>query len=249
MMASGAAVMTPLATGIEALVEGVPGFSPVDELFALATLVHATAGLPGDIVEIGSWCGRSTVVLAQAAADAGGARVHAVDLFPDRADWHPNADGTFSFRTLVDGVPFDGYAQQTVWPEAFDGILRPLYETCGNTFEIFSRVLAERGLGPAVSVHRGTSETFSRGVPDGFRCRLAFIDGDHGYEAVRRDIRALAPLLVPGGWLCFDDAHSGYEGVDRAIAEEVLASPAFTNGRQLTRKLFVAQKSGGRRPA
>jgi len=241
-MSTPAALTTPLVADIDSLVTGVPGWSPVDELFALGTLAHATSDLPGDIVEVGAWCGRSTVVLARAAADAGGCRVHAIDLFPDRADWHPNADGSFSFRTVIDGIAYDGYAEQTVWPEAFEGQLRPLYESCASTLDVFTQVVAERDLMAHVAVHRGTSETFARQAPAGFRCRLAFIDGDHGYDAVSRDIRALAPLLVPGGWMCFDDAHSTYDGVNRAIADGILASPAFTNARQLTRKLFVAQK-------
>lgn len=245
MMATSAVPLSPLVADIEALVSGVPGWSPVDELFALATLVHTTAGLAGDIVEIGSWCGRSTVVLARAALDSGGGEVHAVDLFPERSDWRANPDGTFSFRTQIAGEAFEGYAEQTVWPEAFLGQLQPLYESCGSTFEIFTQVIAARGLTNRIHVHRGTSETFVRHVSPGFRCRLAFIDGDHGYQAVLRDIRALEPVLVPGGWICFDDAHSGYAGVDRAIAEGILENAAFEHGRQLTRKLFVARKRDG----
>ena len=49
-----ARVVTPLVTEIETLVEGVPGWSPIDELFTLSTLVYATAHLPGDVVEVES---------------------------------------------------------------------------------------------------------------------------------------------------------------------------------------------------
>ena len=50
------------------------------------------------------------------------------------------------------------------------------------------------------------------------------------------------PRLSPGGWLCFDDAFTSYEGVNRAVRERVLQSDAFDLSMQLTRKLFVARK-------
>jgi len=55
---------------IEALVDNVHGWTPIDQLFTLYTLTWLSAELDGDVVEVGSWCGRSAVVLA-AAAKAG----------------------------------------------------------------------------------------------------------------------------------------------------------------------------------
>src|SRR5215831_4108101 len=90
----------PLASEIEALVHGIPGWSPLDELFTLSLLAYSTAHLPGDIIEVGSWCGRSSVVLGAAARDTHGA-VHCIDLFPSRNDWRRNADGTYSFAVEI----------------------------------------------------------------------------------------------------------------------------------------------------
>jgi predicted O-methyltransferase YrrM len=246
-MTPAAAQEHPLQAEIEGLVNDVPGWSPIDELCALATLVHDVEDVRGDIVEVGSWCGRSTIVLAYAARRIGGPTVHAVDLFPHRHDWYENTDGSRSFDVALDGGHHAGNVENPVWADTFEAQLAPIYATCGSTFEIFDRVLRDRGLETGVAVHRGTSETFAASAGARFRCRLAFIDADHGYHAVKRDIAAITPLLSAGAWLCFDDAFSAYEGVTRAIEEDVVGSPLFVDGRQLTRKLFVARRSG--RPA
>lgn len=233
---------TPLVAEIASLVDGVPGWSPLDELFALATLAYATSHLPGDLVEVGSWFGRSAVVLGAAARQTGGT-VHCIDLFPDQSDWRRNADGTWSFETDVDGHRHGGYQEQTVWAEPFGSQLAPLYAEHPSLLDSFRGTVRRRGLDHVVVPHRGTAATFAAEAPRGFRCRLLFIDGDHGYRAVAGDIGALEPFLVPGGWVCFDDAFSGYEGVDRAIAELIGGNPAFDLKRQLTRKCFAARKA------
>jgi predicted O-methyltransferase YrrM len=237
---------SPLVSDIEALVEGVPGWSPVDELFALALLVYGTAHLQGDIVEVGSWCGRSAVVLGAAARESHG-RVHCVDLFPAREDWHQNADGTYSFSVELDGQRYEGYREQTVWAAPFESQLKPLYAEAG-VFERFQANICARGLDRVVLPHRGTTTTFAASRPESFRTRLIFIDGDHGYPAVVNDIDRLTPFLLPGGWVCFDDARSGYDGVDRAIRDRILHDPAYDIKRQMTRKCFAARRVPGEHP-
>jgi hypothetical protein len=232
----------PLLTEIETLVSDVHGWSPVDELFTLSMLAHATAHLPGDLVEVGSWYGRSAVVLGSAARDTHG-RVHCIDLFPERDDWRRNTDGTYSFAVrLGDGV-HRGYEQQTVWSDAFESQVAPLYAECPSVLDKFLANVRVHDLADVVVPHRGTSASFAQQAPAGFQCRLLFIDGDHGYDAVKADVMRLAPFLVPGGWICFDDAFSSYDGVNKAITELVLADPFYDVKRQMTRKCFVARKA------
>lgn len=234
--------VTSLVAEIEELVAGVPGWSPVDELYTLAMLAHATAHVPGDIVEVGSWFGRSSIVLGSAARDTHGL-VHCIDLFPERDDWRRNADGTYSFAVHLGERVYDGYSQQTVWGEPFESQVAPLYADCASVFDRFLANVQAHGLADIVVPHRGTSSTFAEQAPPSFRCRLLFIDGDHGYDAVAEDVARLTPYLVPGGWICFDDAFSTYEGVDRAIREFVLADPCYDVKRQFTRKCFAARKA------
>lgn len=232
----------PLISEIEELVTDVHGWSPIDQLYTLSVLAYTTAHLPGDIVEVGSWFGRSAVVLGAAARDTCGA-VHCIDLFPERDDWRRNAEGTYSFNVAIDGRRHGGYEEQTVWSEPFESQIAPLYAECPSVFDRFVANVRAHGLGDIVRPHRGNSSTFAAGAPDSFRCRLLFIDGDHGYGAVKEDVRQLAPFLVPGGWICFDDAFSSYEGVDRAITELVIDNPAYDIKRQMTRKCFVARRA------
>jgi methyltransferase family protein len=241
MTAVDCAVM-PLVSQIEELVANVDGWSPVDELFTLSLLAHATSGLPGDLVEIGSWLGRSSLVLGAAARDTHGV-VHCIDLFPDRDDWRMNADGSYSFEVEIDGRRQGGYQEQTVWRRPFEGQIAPVYARRPSLLDAFYENVRARALEAFVRPHRGTASTFVDQAPAGFRCRLIFLDGDHGYQAVRDDIAALTPFLVPGGWLCFDDAFSCYDGVDRAIRELVLDNPAYDVKRQMTRKCFVARRA------
>lgn len=232
----------PAAGLIEDAVRDVPGWSPLDQLFALFALAWSSADLPGDVVELGSWCGRSAVALGLAAKMSGRGRVHCVDLFPDRDDWFRNPDGSWSFRVTIDGRTLTSYDEQTVWAEPFASDIAPLYAKQERLRDVFTDTIRRARLEGEVASFRGDLEMFLAQVPAGFRCRLAFLDGHHGYRAVCRDIELVESCLVDGGWICFDDAFTSYEGVDRAIRERILASPDFDRCQQLTRKLFVARR-------
>jgi len=90
-------ITTPIINQIEKMAQEIPGWSPVDQLYTLFNLAYLTADLKGDIVEIGSWCGRSASVLATAARLIGSTKVFCIDLFPEKNDWHKNEDGSYSF--------------------------------------------------------------------------------------------------------------------------------------------------------
>jgi SAM-dependent methyltransferase len=77
---------TSLADDVETAMAAVPGDQPRDNLFALALLAHATAAIPGHIVDIGAGQGRAAAVLGHAAKATGRSRVFAVDLFPESED-------------------------------------------------------------------------------------------------------------------------------------------------------------------
>jgi predicted O-methyltransferase YrrM len=229
-----------LADEIEALVDGVAGWSPLDQLFALSLLARSTAHLPGDIVEVGSWCGRSSVVLGAAARDTHGV-VHCIDLFPTRDSWRRNPDGTYSFAVEIDGRVYGAYEEARVWGEPYNQQIAPRFKEHHGILEQFQATVNARRLERFVKPHRGTSATFAAGAPHSFACRFIFLDGDHSYDAVIQDLQRLAPFLVPGGWICFDDAFSGYDGVDKAITEFFGQNPAYDITRQLTRKCFAAR--------
>jgi len=225
------------------MVKDIPGWSPLDQLYTLFNLVYLTADLEGDIVEIGSWCGRSAVVLGMAAQLAGNTRVHCVDLFPAKDSWRRNADGSYSFLVEIDGITYGGYQDQTVWAEPFERDILPLYAKDHSILGIFAQTVAEHQLQDVVVTHIGDSTRFVSSMPENFKCKLAFIDGDHGYKAVCRDIDNVERFLVAGGWICFDDAFASYDSVNRAIEESIINNPVYDMCQQMTRKCFIARKT------
>ncbi|NKD55220.1 MULTISPECIES: class I SAM-dependent methyltransferase [unclassified Haematospirillum] len=235
-------VTQPIASRIESAVRDIPGWSPLDQLQCLFTLAFSSAHLQGDILELGSWCGRSAIVLGMAAQATGKVKVHCVDLFPEKNDWFRNADGTYSFSVQLNGVTFGAYQDQTVWEEPFLRDIAPLYERWPGTLEAFNDSVRKHNLEGCVIPYRADLESFVRNVAPDFCLSLAFIDGDHGFHAVCKDIETVEPFLLSGGWICFDDAFSSYNGVNDAIRDMVIHSGKYERFQQMTRKLFVAQK-------
>lgn len=79
-------------------------------------------------------------------------------------------------------------------------------------------------VGSTVKTHPGDSSANMSKVPDGY-FDVIYIDGDHAYEGVKRDIEASVPKLKPQGVLIFNDytvwsATSMFHcGVARAVHE------------------------------
>jgi hypothetical protein len=145
-------------------------------------------------------------------------------------------------QVRLDGVSVSAYDEQTVWAEPFERDILPLYREHGGPLSVLRATLARYGLEDCVRIYRGNRAMVERALSGGQRLRLAFVDGDHGFEAVTRDIQAIAPRLLDGGWMCFDDAFTGYDGVDRAIREQIVADAAFDLRVQVTRKMFAARR-------
>jgi len=237
------APIDPIFGQIEKLVEGVPGWTPMDQLFALFLLAYTTEA-KGDILELGSWCGRSASALALAASLIGDIKVYCVDLFPEKNDWRKNPDGTYSCAVRIGARLFGAYEEQRVWAAPYERDMAPIYEKYNGVLDAFNETMDRNGFSAIVSPWKGDLAHFTRHGPQGLRFRLAFIDGDHSYEAVCRDIEHVEERLSYGGWICLDDAFSVYEGVNRAINERIIGRPEiFDCGLQLTRKLFVARRT------
>lgn len=235
-------VTRPAIAQLESVVQDIPGWSPIDQLYSLYLLTLAASDVEGDVMEIGSWCGRSAVTLGLAALQAGVPAVHCVDLFPERDHWYTNEDGSHSFKLTLGPRTYASYVDQRVWDEPFQRDIAPLYKKDNGILDIFNRVIAQKGVADVVRPFRGDAADFFAATGTNRKFRLAFLDGDHGYEAVSRDIQLTTEHLAPGGWICLDDAFSSYEGVDQAIRDHLLASPLFDVKQQLTRKCFAARR-------
>ncbi|WP_440959311.1 class I SAM-dependent methyltransferase [Oceanicaulis sp. LC35] len=156
----------------------VKGFLADDEGQALARHALAAAqAAPGAFVEVGSWCGRSSVYLGRAAREAG--RV----LFA--IDHH---------RGSEEHQPGEGYHD----PELFDADLGRV-----DTLPALRRTVALADLEQSVVPVVGPSAII--GANWSAPLSFVFIDGGHAMHTALADYRAWAGHVARGGLLAIHD--------------------------------------------
>ncbi|ART67503.1 hypothetical protein BTO20_01875 [Mycobacterium dioxanotrophicus] len=178
-MSSAETVSSPLSPRAErlfALAEQVTGFMPADEGRALYdTAIRYLDGGVG--VEIGTYCGKSTVLLGAAAQETG-AVVYTVDHHHGSEEHQPGWE--YHDTSLVD--PVTGL---------FDTL--PTMRHTLDAAELDDHVVAVVGKSPVVA--RGWRMPL----------RLLFIDGGHTEEAAQRDFDGWARWVEVGGALIIHD--------------------------------------------
>ncbi|MER8155709.1 class I SAM-dependent methyltransferase [Streptomyces sp. NPDC094472] len=191
---------------------------PLDEGLALHAAAADAAGRLGlPLLEVGTYCGRSTLLLADAARAAGTVVV--------TVDHHRGSE-----------------EQQPGWeyhdPEVVDPEVGRM-----DTLPTFRRTLHQAGLEDHVIAVVGRSPRVAAvwGRPVG----LVFIDGGHTDEHASADYEGWAPHLAPGGLLVihdvFPDPADGGQAPYR-IYRRALDSGAFTEV-SATRSLRVLRRT------
>lgn len=195
------------------------GFMPVDEGLALYAAASAVAGL-GPLIEIGSYRGRSTILLAAAAATAG---THVVTIDHHRGSEEHQPGWEYHDPHLVD--PAVGRL---------------------DTLPSFRRTIATSGLEDHVIAVVARSEDVARYWTQG--AGLVFVDGSHTDAAAQRDYDAWAAHVVPGGMLAihdvFADPAEGGQAPYR-IYQRALASGEFCEAEGC-RSLRLLRRVAGR---
>ncbi|MEV6111644.1 class I SAM-dependent methyltransferase [Streptomyces sp. NPDC052109] len=162
---------------ILAAFEAAKGFMPVDEGLALYAAAAEAGRLGLPLLEVGTYCGRSTILLADAARAAG---VTALTV-----DHHRGSE-----------------EQQPGWdyhdPETVDREIGLM-----DTLPTFRRTLFKAGLEDHVVALVGRSPQVAAvwGAPLG----LVFIDGGHTDEHASADYEGWAPHLTEGALLVIHD--------------------------------------------
>ncbi|HEX8569284.1 MAG TPA: class I SAM-dependent methyltransferase [Caulobacteraceae bacterium] len=174
--------------GLLRLVDTVPGMSDRDKIAAVVEMMrHAP---PGDVVEIGSWWGRSAALFVWLARRYGVGPVLCVDPWLSEA--------------LPQGVAvLDRASAAHDTDEAlriFEINLAPLAQGGLNYLRTYSAEGAGRYT-PGLTVE---TEAFGATRYSG-EIAVLHIDGNHAYERVEEDARLWTPLVKPGGWIIFDD--------------------------------------------
>ncbi|WP_328317210.1 class I SAM-dependent methyltransferase [Streptomyces sp. NBC_00388] len=198
--------------------EAAKGFMPRHEGLALYEAAVTAAGLGLPLLEVGTYCGRSTLLLADAARAAG---VPAVTVDHHRGSEEQQPGWEYHDPSVVD-------------PEV--GLM--------DTLPTFRRTLHKAGLEDHVIAMVGRSPQVAKawGGPLG----LVFIDGGHTDEHATGDYEGWAPHLADGGLLLihdvFPDPADGGQAPYR-IYLRALASGAFTE-ISVTGSLRVLRRTG-----
>ena len=182
--------------------EAARGFMPPDEGLALWEAARGADPSLGPLLEVGSYCGKSAIYLASAAAGLGTV-VFCVDHHRGSEENQPG---------------WEHHEPDLVDPET--GRM--------DTLGIFRRTLFEAGLedvavavvGPSARVAAAWATPLS----------LVFIDGGHGIEPARDDYRGWTPKVAVGGLLVIHDVFPDPADGGRPPYEEIYL-PALASGR------------------
>ena len=167
--------MTSLSPELVAVAEATKGFLPADEG---AALLAAALGAPADLwLEVGTYCGKSTVHLGSAARTTGS---HLVTLDHHRGSEENQPGWEWHDASLVD--PHTGRLE---------------------TLPHLRRTLWDAGLDEVVSVVVGTTQQVGRWWASPLT--LLFLDGNHTEQVAQHDYEVFARHLVPGGLLLVHD--------------------------------------------
>lgn len=180
------------------------GFMPPDEGDALyAAALGVGRELPGmPWVEVGSYCGRSTVWLGAAARDAG------TTLFA--VDHHRGSEENQVGWEHHDPELFDPHTGQLETLPEFRATLR--------RSGLDDHVVAVVGSSPVVARHWSSALAF------------LFVDGGHGEEPARLDYEGWFPKVAIGGVVAIHDVFPDPADGGRPPYEQIF-TPALRSGR------------------
>ena len=181
--------------------EAARGFMPPDEGLALHDAA-ASVEVEGPFLEVGSYCGKSTVYLG-AAARRRGRVVFAVDHHRGSEENQPGWE----------------------WhePDLVDPAVGKM-----DTLPVFRRTVHDAGLEDVVVAVVGPSPS----VAANWATPLAFlfVDGGHGVEPARADYEGWTPHVAVGGLLAIHDVFADPADGGRPPYEEIYR-PALDSGR------------------
>lgn len=157
-------------------IDSVKGFLHPDEGRRLYDLALDVVAL-GPVLEVGSYCGKSTVYLGTACQIAGGMLL--------AVDHHRGSE------------------EHQLGEEYHDPALYDSNVNAMDSFRAFRQTLARAGLEDTVVPIVAASAVAGRAWRGGLS--MVFIDGGHSFEAARTDYRSWATHVVSGGVLTIHD--------------------------------------------
>lgn len=184
-------------------------------LYSLAALV------PGPILEVGSWLGRSTVAISAGIRDSGETKIF------DTVDFGITSPSEWEALLKEDFARFG----------KDDVVARSIFQP-GGSIGVMIENLRKAGLLPYVtSIIRGVSTK----VPLRSSYSMVFCDTLHNEREVREYGDFLNNLIAPGGWLVCDDIIDEKLGV---ILNEYIDFDLYFYSNEINQysKFFVGRK-------
>ncbi len=195
--------------GLVRLVDTIPGMTDFDKIDAVIEVMRTVP--PGDVVEIGSWWGRSAALLLLLARRHCVGPVLCVD--PWRSDCLDQGVAVLDRSSAA--LDLDGAL------EIFQMNLSPLARGDINYLRASSVEAAQR-YRPGLIV---TTPVFGC-TRYGGQIALLHIDANHSYERVAEDARLWTPRVQPGGWIVFDDYVWAFGDGPRRVGDAFLKENA-----------------------
>jgi hypothetical protein len=174
--------------GLMRLTETISGMSSVEKMLAVIDVVACAP--KGDIVEIGSWWGKSAAMFCLLAKRWDIGSVLCCDPWSVEALAQGDA--------LLDAASAAGDMDEAL--KIFQINLAPLADGRLNYLRAASADGAAQ-YRPGLAVE---TPTFGRVAYEG-QISVLHIDGNHSFENADEDARLWTPHVKPGGWIIFDD--------------------------------------------
>ena len=174
---------------------------------------HMPSGYP--VIEIGSFCGLSTVVIGYMLRKYAKANT----IFTcDKWEFEGQQLGS----TLGDSI---------VTHDAYREYVKSTFLRCSETFlpgnlphtiECFSDEFFSRW-----SERQAATDVFGRAVSLGGEIAFSYIDGNHTYEFAKRDFENTDRFLIPGGFVFFDDSSDDSRWEVNRLMHELATSSKY----------------------
>ena len=213
----------------------IPGMCDHEKFCVLCEIARFSP--PGDIVEIGSWWGKSAFILARLARCYNIGNLLCVDPWSNEHLVQNDAKG------LVDRLTAQLDADEAL--KVFEINLLPYSENHVN----YLRMPSTDGAKNYREHRRATSTSFGTTSYCG-RIAILHIDGNHSYAAAKADIASWSGFVVDGGWIIVDDYIWPYGDGPQRAGDEFLAENndkidvAFVMGSALFLQLSLPPNYG-----
>ena len=186
----------------------IPGMCDHEKFCVLCEIARLSPA--GDIVEIGSWWGKSAFILARLARCYGIGKLLCVDPWSN-AHLVQNDE-----RGMVDKVSAQVDAEEAL--AVFEMNLLPYNANHVN----YLRMPSTDGAQHYRARRDVTTSSFGTTSYDG-HIAILHIDGNHSYAAAKADITAWGGFVVASGWIIFDDYIWPYGDGPQRVGDEFLA--------------------------